>query len=214
MAILTKGTTFADGDQVTSTKLNNLVDSAAFVAGSSGSTDDATLEVASGQLRVKTVQTGNIANSAVTTAKIANSTGAADGVTADKLATGAVTTAKVADANITAAKLNGAQTGTAPIFGVRAWGKFDGTGTSPISPVYGGNVASVTRTGTGVFDISFTTPMANANYSVSAGGTAIVQTNSQAYGTISISNVTVNGFTMTYLAVSTNPSLVYFQVVG
>ena len=82
MAILSKGNTFADGDQVTSTKLNNLVDNATFIAGSSGTTDNATLEVnGSGRLQVKTIQTGNIANSAVTTAKIAD---------------GAVTSAKLA----------------------------------------------------------------------------------------------------------------------
>lgn len=105
MAILTKGTTFADGDQVTSTKLNNLVDAAAFVAGSSGTTDDATLEVAAGQLRVKTVQTGNLATGSVTTAKLADSSGASDGVTTAKLATGAVTTAKLADLAVTNAKI-------------------------------------------------------------------------------------------------------------
>jgi len=54
MAILTKGTTFAASQQVTSTNLNALVDSAAFVAGSSGTTDDSTLEVSgSGRLQVK-----------------------------------------------------------------------------------------------------------------------------------------------------------------
>jgi hypothetical protein len=50
-----------------------------------------------------------------------------------KLATGAlpaaitVTTANMVDASITAAKLNGAQTGSAPIYGCRAWVNFDGT---------------------------------------------------------------------------------------
>jgi len=117
MPILSKGTTFADGDQVTSTKLNNLVDAAAFVTGSSGTTDDATLEVnGSGRLQVKTIQTGNIASGAivesklatdaVTTTKIKDSTGASDGVTTAKLATDAVTTEKIADSNVTFAKLS------------------------------------------------------------------------------------------------------------
>jgi microcystin-dependent protein len=85
MAILSKGNTFSDGDQVTSTSLNNLVDNATFVAGSGGTTDDATLEVAAGQLKVKIIQTGNIADSAVTTAKIGDGQ-----VTAVKLAADAV----------------------------------------------------------------------------------------------------------------------------
>jgi len=88
MAILTKGQTFADGDSVTSTKLNNLVDNAAFVSGGSGSTDDSSLEVnGSGRLQVKDsgISSAKIAASAITTAKIATATGAADGVTYAKI---------------------------------------------------------------------------------------------------------------------------------
>jgi len=88
MAILTKGQTFADGDSVTSTKLNNLVDAAAFVSGASGSTDDSSLEVnGSGRLQVKDsgISSAKIAASAVTTAKLPNSTLATDGVTYAKL---------------------------------------------------------------------------------------------------------------------------------
>ena len=88
MAILTKGQTFANADTVTSTKLNALVDSAAFVTGSSGTTDDSTLEVnGSGRLQIKDlgVTSAKIAASGVTTAKIASATGASDGVTYTKL---------------------------------------------------------------------------------------------------------------------------------
>ena len=88
MAILVKGQTFANADDVTSTKLNNLVDAAVFVSGAAGTTDDSTLEVnGSGRLQVKDsgIVTGKIAASAVTTAKIASSTGATDGVTLAKL---------------------------------------------------------------------------------------------------------------------------------
>lgn len=88
MAILTKGQTFANADAVTSTKLNALVDSAAFVAGASGTTDDSTLEVnGSGRLQIKDlgVTGAKFANGTVTTAKLADSTTAADGVTYAKL---------------------------------------------------------------------------------------------------------------------------------
>lgn len=88
MAILSKGHTFADGDDVTSTKANNLVDQATFVSGASGTTDDSTLEVnGSGRLQVKDsgVTTGKIGASAVTTAKLANSTSTTDGVTFPKM---------------------------------------------------------------------------------------------------------------------------------
>jgi hypothetical protein len=91
--------------------LNNLVDSATFVSGSSGTTDNATLQVnGSGRLEVKTIQTGNIANSAVTTTKIADSN-----VTTAKIADSNVTTAKIADGAVTASKIaSGAIIGAVP----------------------------------------------------------------------------------------------------
>jgi len=88
MAILTKGHTFANADSVTSTKLNNLVDAAAFVAGASGTTDNTSLEVnGSGRLQVKDlgITSAKIAASAITTSKLPDSTLATDGVTYAKL---------------------------------------------------------------------------------------------------------------------------------
>jgi len=89
MAILSKGTTFSDGDQLTSDSLNNLVDNSTFA---SGAVDDSTTQLSSGKIIVKDlgVSTGKIAASAVTTAKINAS---------------AVTTAKIADSNVTKAKI-------------------------------------------------------------------------------------------------------------
>jgi hypothetical protein len=93
------------------------------------------------------VTTGTILNSAVTTDKINNL---------------AVTTAKVANANITAGKLDGAQSGSAPIYGARAWVNFDGTGTPAIRA--SGNVSSITDNGTGDYTVNFTTAMPDVNY--------------------------------------------------
>ena len=50
MPILTKGSTFATGNQVTAANLNALVDSATFAA---GAVDTVTTELASGAIRVK-----------------------------------------------------------------------------------------------------------------------------------------------------------------
>jgi hypothetical protein len=88
MAILSKGVNFQDGDQVTSSNLDNLVDNATFVSGGSGTTDDTSLEVTgAGRLAIKDlgVSSGKIASSAVTTAKIASATGTSDGVTFAKI---------------------------------------------------------------------------------------------------------------------------------
>lgn len=53
MPILSKGHTFATGNQVTAGNLNALVDSATFVAGNGGATDNSSLEVFNGVIRVK-----------------------------------------------------------------------------------------------------------------------------------------------------------------
>ena len=61
-------------------------------------------------------------------------------------------------------------TGTAPYFGCRCFGIFNGTNSTPITPQSSGNVASIVRTSKGYFEVSFTTPMADENYSVVVTG--------------------------------------------
>ena len=68
------------------------------------------------------------------------------------------------DASITAAELSGAQSGSAPIYGARAWVNFNGTGTVAIRA--SGNVSSITDNGNGDYTVNFTTAMADANYCV------------------------------------------------
>ena len=52
--------------------------------------------------------------------------------------------------------------------GTDAWGVFDGSGSGTLPALSSFNVASITKTGTGVYDVVFTTPMPNANYAVNA----------------------------------------------
>ena len=109
MAILNKGTTYADGDQVTSSNLNALVDSATFADGAvDGST---TQKSAAGAIIVKDlgIATDKIATSAVTTAKIADSN---------------VTTAKIADSNVTKAKIEN-------VANMKALGNVSGSAAAP-----------------------------------------------------------------------------------
>lgn len=90
-----------------------------------------------------------------------------DGTTGiDTIQNNTVTSAKIADGAITGADLNGNQTGSAPIYGCRAWCVFDGTLTGTNAPTAGGNVTSVTRNATGDYTINFTTALPDANYSV------------------------------------------------
>ena len=82
MAILSKGTTFSTGDQVTSTNLNALVDSATFAT---GAVDDSTTALDSSTPKKIIVKNG--------------------GISATQLATNAVETVKITDANVTLPKI-------------------------------------------------------------------------------------------------------------
>ena len=57
-------------------------------------------------------------------------------------------------------------TGSAPSYSARAWVNFNGTGTVAIQG--SGNIASVTDDGVGLYTITFTTAMPDANYAVFA----------------------------------------------
>jgi hypothetical protein len=70
--------------------------------------------------------------------------------------------------------------------GASAWGSFDGTVTGTSTIYNSQNIASVTRTGVGTYDVVFTKPETSANYAV--------VTNGYSYKT----NATVNGFTLNY----------------
>jgi hypothetical protein len=69
---------------------------------------------------------------------------------------------------VTPAMLNGAQTGSAPIYGCRAWVNFDGTLTGTNAPRAGGNVTSVQRLSAGSYLITFTTALPDALFCVTA----------------------------------------------
>ena len=117
MATVTKGRTFVSGETVTPTKLNELVDLATVT-----SIVDADVS-ASAAIALSKLATG-----ALPTAITVASANLVDGtiVNADINASAAIAGSKLADAGITAAKLDGAQTGSAPIYGCRAWVNFDG----------------------------------------------------------------------------------------
>lgn len=49
---------------------------------------------------------------------------------------------------------------------IKSFAAFNGNASSPITARSSSNIASITRTGTGVYDVVFTTPLADANYAV------------------------------------------------
>ena len=120
-----------------------------------------------------------------------NGAGSIVGISAGGLPDASIVTADIADGNITPAKLSGAQSGSAPVYGCRAWVNFDGTrneadtGASTnganVKIRASGNVSSVLKNGTGDYTITFTTAMPDANYSL------IVNTSDSSGNTTSIS---------------------------
>jgi hypothetical protein len=111
---------------------------------------------------------GNASNVPTATELTGDVTVSNTGVTS--IAANAVVTADIADANVTAAKLSGAQTGSAPIYGCRAWVNFNGNSGSTVDGEFrctiraSGNVSKVVRSATGDFTVHFTTAMPDANY--------------------------------------------------
>jgi microcystin-dependent protein len=87
MGVITTGQTFASGDQVTATKLNDIGNSATFTS-AADTTDDSTLTLGSSKLKVKDlgITATQLATDSVTTIKIQN-----EAVTAEKLAPAAIT---------------------------------------------------------------------------------------------------------------------------
>lgn len=151
--------TFNTGDTVTSTTLNNIMDQSVFVAGAVVSGSGLAI-TAGGQMTTSNIPGANITSGTITGGvggSIANDTitdlnvSSTAAISPSKLGSGAltatatVTTSNIVDASITAPKLSGAQTGTAPIFGVRAWVAYDPD--TPISPEFSGTYS---RSGTTV----------------------------------------------------------------
>lgn len=93
------------------------------------------------------------------------------GINTSQIADSSVTNAKIANSAVTAAKLSGGQSGSAPIFGARAWVNFDGSGAIGGSATIRahGNVSSVTKTASGTYQINFSTAMDDGNYAILGG---------------------------------------------
>lgn len=71
-----------------------------------------------------------------------------------------------------AARANLNASGGAPIYAARAWVNFDGTTTPPTIRA-SGNVASVARSSAGVYTVTFTSAMPDANYAVAVTGARV-----------------------------------------
>jgi hypothetical protein len=182
MGVVNTTYTFSGTDTITSAKLNNIIDDTTFTGEAIQGT---TLQVVSpGKLAVNAlgITSNELASGSVTPAKISTGgpswtassislpnpttiTGNAT-VTGETTSTGALT--------VGTAKMD-VPSGSAPIFGARAWVNFDAdrdaSGASNTSNTNrfiraSGNVSSVLKTGTGKFTVTMSTALPNVNYAV------------------------------------------------
>jgi hypothetical protein len=199
--------------------MNNIIDETLFTSDAlanstlsltAGKMKVATSGITSNELAVNSVTTNAILDGSITDAKI-NSSAA---VSLSKLANGAlptgitidsanlvgssVTTAKIANGNVTAEKLSGAQTGTAPVFGVRAWANFNAQSNTDVAGTFSrsGTTVTVTVTGHGLI-------VGNLIFLDFTGGTA---TPDGLYVVASVTNANV--FTVTSAASATGTGTV------
>jgi hypothetical protein len=131
-------------------------------------------------------------------------------LTSAVLAANSVGATQITNGSVTAVKL-----GTTEQKQIcKAWVNFDGTLATPITPRAQYNVSSVTKNGTGDYTVNFATPMADANYSVSAAASNLGSTITAAtrIGIFSTSNFTVysTGFDTT----KTDFNAVCIQIFG
>lgn len=217
MAILNKGQTFSDGEQVTSAKLNTAVDGATFA---SGAVDDVSTQLSGGAIIVKDggVGTAKITDNAVTSAKILDSNvtkGKIEDVANMKVlgntsgASAAPQEVSILDEDDMASNSDTAiptqqsvkayvddssvikTSGTAPYYGCRAWGTYNGVSNTLNG---NGNISSVSRTGTGYYTVYFSTSMPNSNYAVVIGSSAEGATGTAYNSNIKVYNKAVGSF--------------------
>lgn len=159
MAKIITGQSFNAGDQITSTKLNNIIGDAKL---DSDSVTGTTLNLTNGQLKVATdgISSNEIANNAVGTNQIANNAVgtnqiADDAVTADKLANTAVTAGNYTNTNLTVdaqGRITAASSGT-----VGAVSKYSTGWQTSFSGTSLANSASITVThNLGTTDVNWT----------------------------------------------------------
>ena len=152
MATVTKGKTFISGETVEPADMHQLVDSATVT-----NIVDADIGSGAAIAASKLAATLDLSSKTIT------------------LPDSNIGTSKIANAAVTAAKLDGAQTGSAPIYGCRAWVNFNGGAGTTVDGEFrctirgSGNVSKVVRTSNpGQFVITFTTAMPSANYAAVA----------------------------------------------
>ena len=163
MATVTKGRTFASGEVVTPTKLNNLVDLAT-VTQIVNADISATAAIADSKLAAISTA-GKVSGNAITSGTIGGSTAIS---TTGTISSGTIT------ANLTGTVTGNASGLSSPASNglAKAWVNFNGAGTYTLGTPTAAtirsshNVSTITKNANGDFTVTFSSAFPNANYAV------------------------------------------------
>lgn len=158
-----------------------------------------------GGVKTNSIDDTHLKSNAVGTSELS-----AQAVTTAKIALSAVTTQTIANSAITAEKMSGGQTGSAPVYGCRAWVHFSGTrdttGAVAINTndrlIRGsGNIYRVQRLTTGQYVLYFTMSMPTSSFTIT--GTCNINIDASGY-VFQVLNNSGNPYSLSSVRVATD----------
>lgn len=138
-------------------------------------------------------------------------------VTTEKIAPGAVVTADLADGAVTAAKMAGGQTGSAPVYGCRAWVNFNGLAIlGTVNAPVGESITVTAGSDLGVFNVGTTfAPYSGLRYLItSIGGSAGATLGGVEVATTGIQILSANSGTQYRIRLLAGPALSNQTITG
>jgi filamentous hemagglutinin len=208
MPVVDTTTPFSNNEQITSTKLNNIMDNSFFVSGAVVGnqglevTASGQMQIPNGGIKTALLETGAIDASKISTGgpswtassiSLPNPTTITGNATVTGNATITGTTTSTGALTVGTAKMN-VPSGSAPIFGARAWVSFDGT----TAGTFAGGGSTVTRaSGSTLCTVTTASPhgMVTNNRVYASTGVAV--------GTYTITRLTDTTFT--FITAATTP---------
>jgi len=178
MAIITSGKTFANGEQLSADKLNQVITAATFNA--SDAVDGSTMTLIGGAMAVadEGIATAKIADSAVTKAKIENvanmkALGNTSGSAASPQEVAILDENDMSsDSDTSLATQQSIKAYVDGLPGIKAHCVWNGTLTGTNAPISGSGVTSVTRNSAGNYTINLSVTAPSANFTTLVSSTA------------------------------------------
>ena len=195
MAIITSGKTFANGEQLSADKLNQVITGATF--NQADAVDNSTMTIIGGAMAVGTIAAAQIAPGAVTKAKIEN---VANMKALGNTSGSAVAPQEVAildendmssDSDTSLATQQSIKAYVDSFPSIKAHCVFDGTQSGTFQPYSGSyGITSITRTATGTYTVTMSVTAPSATFTCLASGSSSGGSTNRATGAESTSTTT------------------------